>query len=253
MHEHQLAKTSASAAPRGPPVALQPRYSRSTVPQAHEGTPVDGTQHLHLIFIRSPWPAPRRTSDHTRKRKRGRVRESKGENADDDAFRPPTHPGGAAGAGPLRFGADRPWRQTPGAVDPTFDPGHVEFGFGSAWVQKVLGQPDGKILIGGAFSTVQGVSRNSLARLNPDGTLDTTFVPPFVVAATIPFVSNIVRLSGRRHAGRGQRHERGGRTRPLLDRAPEPGRVPGSRRSRSREWRSVVAWRAWRCCRTDAS
>ena len=37
-------------------------------------------------------------------------------------------------------------------------------------------QPDGKILIGGSFTTVLGV-RNSIARLNPDGTLDTAFNP----------------------------------------------------------------------------
>ena len=36
-------------------------------------------------------------------------------------------------------------------------------------------QPDGKILIGGGFQTILGVPRNSLARLNPDGTLDINF------------------------------------------------------------------------------
>ena len=36
-------------------------------------------------------------------------------------------------------------------------------------------QPDGKILIGGVFSTVLGVARKNIARLNTDGTLDTTF------------------------------------------------------------------------------
>lgn len=36
-------------------------------------------------------------------------------------------------------------------------------------------QPDGKILIGGEFTSVLGVSRNNLARLNADGTLDTGF------------------------------------------------------------------------------
>ncbi|MGB7202686.1 MAG: FG-GAP-like repeat-containing protein [Pyrinomonadaceae bacterium] len=39
-------------------------------------------------------------------------------------------------------------------------------------------QPDGKIIIGGAFSMVYGRPRFNLARLNTDGTLDTTFVPP---------------------------------------------------------------------------
>ena len=38
-------------------------------------------------------------------------------------------------------------------------------------------QPDGKILIGGQFSTVLGVSRNNIARLNSDGTLDAAFNP----------------------------------------------------------------------------
>lgn len=36
-------------------------------------------------------------------------------------------------------------------------------------------QTDGKIIIGGAFSSVGGQSRNRIARLNADGTLDTTF------------------------------------------------------------------------------
>lgn len=39
-------------------------------------------------------------------------------------------------------------------------------------------QSDGKILIGGDFTTVGGVTRNRLARLNSDGTLDTSFVNP---------------------------------------------------------------------------
>ncbi len=38
-------------------------------------------------------------------------------------------------------------------------------------------QADGKILIGGFFSTVLGVTRNNIARLNTDGTLDTDFNP----------------------------------------------------------------------------
>ena len=38
-------------------------------------------------------------------------------------------------------------------------------------------QPDGKIIIGGHFETVSGVSRNGIARLNSDGTIDTSFNP----------------------------------------------------------------------------
>ena len=40
-------------------------------------------------------------------------------------------------------------------------------------------QGDGKILIGGHFVTFAGVARPSLARLNADGTLDTSFQPAF--------------------------------------------------------------------------
>jgi uncharacterized delta-60 repeat protein len=38
-------------------------------------------------------------------------------------------------------------------------------------------QPDGKILLGGNFTDVLGVTRNNIARLNMDGTLDTAFNP----------------------------------------------------------------------------
>jgi uncharacterized delta-60 repeat protein len=46
---------------------------------------------------------------------------------------------------------------------------------GPVWA--VVVQSDGKILIGGDFTIVQGVSRNRIARLNPDGSLDTAFNP----------------------------------------------------------------------------
>src|SRR6266513_958589 len=49
-------------------------------------------------------------------------------------------------------------------------------------VRVVVVQPDGKILIGGTFTTLSpnggvAVTRNRIARLNPDGTLDTDFDP----------------------------------------------------------------------------
>jgi len=37
-------------------------------------------------------------------------------------------------------------------------------------------QSDGKIIIGGRFSTINGTTRNRIARLNSDGTLDTSFL-----------------------------------------------------------------------------
>src|SRR5688572_23425140 len=49
-------------------------------------------------------------------------------------------------------------------------------------IRVVVAQPDGKILIGGSFTTLSpnggaAVTRNRIARLNPDGTLDTAFNP----------------------------------------------------------------------------
>jgi Domain of unknown function (DUF5122) beta-propeller len=49
-------------------------------------------------------------------------------------------------------------------------------------VVVVVVQPDGKILIGGDFTTLSpnggvAVTRNHIARLNPDGTLDAAFDP----------------------------------------------------------------------------
>ncbi|MFZ3375242.1 MAG: delta-60 repeat domain-containing protein, partial [Chthoniobacterales bacterium] len=52
----------------------------------------------------------------------------------------------------------------------------------NAPVRVVVVQPDGKILIGGDFTMLSpnggvAVTRNRIARLNPDGTLDTAFDP----------------------------------------------------------------------------
>ena len=44
-------------------------------------------------------------------------------------------------------------------------------------VYSIALQADGKILLGGRFTTIGGVQRNYIARLNADGTLDTGFNP----------------------------------------------------------------------------
>ena len=49
-------------------------------------------------------------------------------------------------------------------------------------IRAVVAQADGKILIGGDFTMLlpnggATITRNYIARLNPDGTLDTTFNP----------------------------------------------------------------------------
>ena len=45
-------------------------------------------------------------------------------------------------------------------------------------VEIIVRQPDGKVLIGGSFSMVGGQPRTYIARVNADGSLDTTFTSP---------------------------------------------------------------------------
>ena len=53
---------------------------------------------------------------------------------------------------------------------------NVGTGFNSSITRDAIKiQPDGKILIGGAFTTFNGNTRNNLVRLNSDGTEDTSF------------------------------------------------------------------------------
>lgn len=58
-----------------------------------------------------------------------------------------------------------------GTLDTTFNPGTGP----SSTVYTIATQNDGKILIGGRFGNYNSVSTNGIARLNTDGTLDTTF------------------------------------------------------------------------------
>jgi uncharacterized delta-60 repeat protein len=58
-----------------------------------------------------------------------------------------------------------------GSLDTSFDPGTGADGF----ISNLAIQSDGKILIGGSFNSFNGVSRNDIARLNTDGSLDSSF------------------------------------------------------------------------------
>ena len=64
-----------------------------------------------------------------------------------------------------------------GSLDPAFDPG-AGIGPGDVEIHSIAAQADGRVLIGGNFLQVSGVPRNGLARLNPDGRLDTSFIDP---------------------------------------------------------------------------
>src|SRR4051812_621281 len=58
-----------------------------------------------------------------------------------------------------------------GTLDPAFDPNANDA------VLAITMQANGKILLGGKFTSVAGVTRNHIARLNMDGSLDLSFDP----------------------------------------------------------------------------
>ena len=80
---------------------------------------------------------------------------------------------GVISGGVSRLNAD-------GTVDSTFNPGiatYNPFTGETDPVYAIAVQSDGRILIAGGFSWLDLVSYNGIARLNPDGTVDTAFSP----------------------------------------------------------------------------
>lgn len=75
----------------------------------------------------------------------------------------------------LAVGPGGAFAQNPGSLDLSFDPGT---GLGGGGIMDCAAiQSDGKILIGGYFTSYNGTPRNHIARLNVDGSLDVTFNP----------------------------------------------------------------------------
>lgn len=74
---------------------------------------------------------------------------------------------GSARTGIARLNAD-------GSLDNSFDPLLVG-PYQIVYVNSILAQADGKIMFGGDFWTIYGYSRQGLARLNPDGSIDFSF------------------------------------------------------------------------------
>lgn len=69
----------------------------------------------------------------------------------------------------------------PGSYDPSFN---IGTGADNIIFCTVI-QSDGKIVIGGAFSTYNGIARKNIARLNADGSLDTSFDPGLGASASV--------------------------------------------------------------------
>src|SRR5438093_35905 len=60
-----------------------------------------------------------------------------------------------------------------GEIDSAFDPGVGPNGY----VNSIIVQTDGRVVIGGGFRQVNGTNRSGIARLNSDGSLDDSFNP----------------------------------------------------------------------------
>jgi uncharacterized delta-60 repeat protein len=65
---------------------------------------------------------------------------------------------------------------TDGSIDTTFG---IGTGF-NATVWAITLQPDGKILVGGEFTSYSGAIESKIVRLNTNGTIDTTFNTPII-------------------------------------------------------------------------
>jgi len=84
---------------------------------------------------------------------------------------------------------------TDGGLDTTFNIGGgiTKSEPGTIYASAV--QTDGKILIGGNFQQVNGIGRNNIARLNADGSLDTTFNPGNGTEFPLGFYSPVYSIS----------------------------------------------------------
>lgn len=120
-----------------------------------------------------------------------------------------------------------------GSLDRSFDPGSGVAGNISPAVYTVALQKDGKVLIGGNFDTVDGVVRNTIARLNSNGSLDATFDPGLGVSSTdpnfrVPWVSAVAVQSDDRVLIGGQFTDAGGIGRRNVARLNSDGAVDTS-------------------------
>lgn len=103
-------------------------------------------------------------------------------------------------------------------------------------VLAVAVQADGNALIGGTFTSVDGVARNRIARLNPDGTLDTGFNP----GADDAVLAIAVQPSGHIVIG-GSFSQVGGQSRPFLAWLNASGSVRNAPAAPSNTVRAIVA------------
>ena len=106
-----------------------------------------------------------------------------------------------------------------GILDASFNPNVSQF----ASIQCLAVQMDGKILLAGQFSSIDGQTRNGIARLHEEGSLDTSFNPN----ANYTINTLALQMDGRILIG-GEFTTVGGQTRNRIARLNPDGSVDGS-------------------------
>jgi uncharacterized delta-60 repeat protein len=85
------------------------------------------------------------------------------------------------------------------SLDPTFTPLDLNTNISDAGVYALELQADGKIIVGGKFTTAAGVSAANIIRLNPNGAIDATFKAELTFGGEAGLASvTALRLSGDR-------------------------------------------------------
>ena len=120
-----------------------------------------------------------------------------------------TNIGGQPRNGMARLNAD-------GSLDTSFNLGTNT----NSVVHSFAMQADGKVLVGGEFTTIGGQPRNNIARLHADGSLDTGFNPN--VSGGFGVVSLVVQTDGKVLLG-GSFYSVGGQTRSSIARLNSDG------------------------------
>lgn len=82
-------------------------------------------------------------------------------------------------------------------ADGTLDAAFNTLGGPNSGFSKILAQPDGKLIVFGGFSDINGEPAKYIARLNPDGSLDRNFLGEFLWGGTPSLLGAAMQPDGR--------------------------------------------------------
>ena len=86
-----------------------------------------------------------------------------------------------------------------GSLDNSFNPVLVRGTNGTPYVEFLIPQSDGKMIVAGWFTSYNGISSNGIARLNSDGSVDTSFTGSSIpsVGSTSLYMTAITQSDGK--------------------------------------------------------